>query len=221
MAISVKDILRNAEESLSRKRQWGNWWGGHGSHGSNQAASAPHRKSYPAPANNYSGENGRKQDETISTARQPTHVAVTEEPGAELQRLVEHGFSPEAARAALQHFDEWLVSDEGRAEMAIAEAAAHAAGNPILHIGDAVCLEGLVKTVEANGQHGVLTTFRTKDGRWRVDLNKGKWHWVRPPFIRPMLLKRIPFPELGAADAMDQTDAKKPPVQMSKVAAAW
>lgn len=157
----------------------------------------------------------------MKTAQQPTASLVTGQPDVELERLVENGFSPEAARAALRHFDEWLVSDEGKAEMAIAEAHAHAAGDPILHTGDAVRLEGLVKTVEANGQQGVLGAFRSKDGRWKVNLNNGKWHWVRPPLIKPMVLRRIPFPEIGAADTCDQMDAEGSPVQMSKVAAAW
>jgi len=218
MAISVKDILRNAEESLSKKRQWGNWWGGHGS---NPAALAQRWNSCPAPPNDYKDENGGQRDETTGIARQPARTAVTAQHSPELERLVEHGFSPEAAKAALQHFDEWLASDEGKAEMAVAEADANAAGDPILHTGDAVRLEGLVKTVEANGQQGVLTAFRSKDGRWRVDLNNGKWHWVRPPFIKPMLLRRIPLLEIGTADNVDQMDAGGSPVQMSKVAAAW
>ncbi|CAK9071306.1 unnamed protein product, partial [Durusdinium trenchii] len=52
---------------------------------------------------------------------------------AALERLVEMGLSPQAAKVAVRRLDSWLVSEDGRAEMAAAEAEASSAGEPILH----------------------------------------------------------------------------------------
>ncbi|CAK9071298.1 unnamed protein product, partial [Durusdinium trenchii] len=56
---------------------------------------------------------------------------------AALERLVEMGLSPQAAKVAVRRLDSWLVSEDGRAEMAAAEAEASSAGEPILHVGSA------------------------------------------------------------------------------------
>jgi len=123
---------------------------------------------------------------------------------AALERLViEIGLSPQAARVALRHLDAWLVDDYGKAEMASAEAAAHAAGEVILHVGDSVRLEGLVKNLDANGKRGKLTAYRADDHRWKVVLTDGQLFWVRPKSLRPLDMRRMPLPEPEDASGTD------------------
>lgn len=102
-----------------------------------------------------------------------------------LERLVSMGLSPQAARAALQHLDEWLVSDVGAAEMSTAEATAQAAGEYILHIGDRVCLDGLVKNASANGTSGLLQQYVAESQRWKVVLDNGKTYLLQSKFLQP------------------------------------
>mmetsp|Transcript_41301 Transcript_41301/g.88716 ORF Transcript_41301/g.88716 Transcript_41301/m.88716 type:complete len:472 (+) Transcript_41301:122-1537(+) len=105
---------------------------------------------------------------------------------AALERLVEVGLSPEAARVALRHLDSWLVSQEGHEEMAAAEMAARAASEPILHVGDRVRLEGLVKNTNVNGMVGTLLAYSAADLRWKVQLSDGQIFWTRPGLMKPL-----------------------------------
>jgi len=103
-----------------------------------------------------------------------------------LERLVSMGLSPQAARAALQHLDEWLVSDVGAAEMSTAEATAQAAGEYILHVGDRVRLDGLVKNAAANGTSGMLQQYVAESQRWKVSLDTGKTFLLQSKFLQPL-----------------------------------
>eukprot|EP00419_Tripos_fusus_P043116 CAMPEP_0172793190 /NCGR_PEP_ID=MMETSP1074-20121228/209354_1 /TAXON_ID=2916 /ORGANISM="Ceratium fusus, Strain PA161109" /LENGTH=534 /DNA_ID=CAMNT_0013630265 /DNA_START=26 /DNA_END=1627 /DNA_ORIENTATION=+ len=154
---------------------------------------------------------------------------------AALERLViEIGLSPQAARVALRHLDAWLVDDYGKAEMASAEAAAHAAGEVILHVGDSVRLEGLVKNLDANGKRGRLTAYRADDHRWKVVLTGGELFWVRPKSLRPLDMRRMPLPceedacatactgdGAGAGSSQGQPDRATGTASSFALAAGW
>lgn len=126
----------------------------------------------------------------------PTPLSSTEEDdlamrqhfGA-LERLVSMGLTPQAARMALRHFDEWLTSQEGIASMARADATAREAGESILHMGDHVRLEGLVKNSVANGKMAVLLAYVAESQRWKVALNDGKTYLLQPKFLQPVAVK--------------------------------
>uniref|UniRef100_A0A7R9ZZZ3 Uncharacterized protein n=2 Tax=Pyrodinium bahamense TaxID=73915 RepID=A0A7R9ZZZ3_9DINO len=141
---------------------------------------------------------------------------------AALERLVvEIGLSPQAARVALRHLDAWLVADAGKAEMAAAEAAAHSSGEVILHVGDSVRLEGLVKNKDANGKRGELAAYRADDHRWKVVLTDGQIYWVRPTLLRPLELKRLPLPNPDAAEGSREAAGESPTCQAIALAAGW
>ncbi|CAK0800203.1 unnamed protein product, partial [Prorocentrum cordatum] len=117
-----------------------------------------------------------------------------------LERLVvDLGISPQAARVALRHLDAWLVSEAGAMEMAAAEAAGHGSGEHILHTGDAVRLEGMVKNKSLNGTLGTLTCYAADTQRWKVMLPGGEVYWVKPKLVRPVEPRRLPLPEAGSA----------------------
>jgi len=121
---------------------------------------------------------------------------------AALERLVEMGVSPQAARVALRHLDSWIVGEDGEAEMAAAEGAAAAAGEPILHVGDRVRLEGLVKNSAVNGMVGTLLAYSADSIRWKVSLSDGQVFWVKPKLLKPLELRRRPLPHSGEPSAI-------------------
>lgn len=150
----------------------------------------------------------------------PTPLSSTEEDdlamrqhfGA-LERLVSMGLTPQAARAALRHFDEWLTSQDGVAAMARSEASAREAGEPILHIGDHVCLEGLVKNSAANGKMAVLQAYVAENQRWKVALNDGKTYLLQPKFLQPVAVKPTAYLqqlEEATATAASSPQASEP-----------
>jgi hypothetical protein len=85
--------------------------------------------------------------------------------------------------------DEWLTSKAGVATMANTEAIAREAGENILHVGDHVCLEGLVKNSSANGKMAALQTYVAESNRWKVALEDGKSYLLQSKFLRPVAQK--------------------------------
>lgn len=108
---------------------------------------------------------------------------------AALERHVAMGLSPQAARAAIHHMDEWLVSEAGVAEMARAEELARAVGEQVLHKGETVRLAGLVKNSTVNGKLAVLQMYSAESQRWRVALSDGKVYLLQPKFLQPYELR--------------------------------
>ncbi|CAE7033046.1 unnamed protein product [Symbiodinium natans] len=113
---------------------------------------------------------------------------------AALERLVEMGLSPQAAKVAVRHLDSWLVSEDGRSEMAVAEAEATNVGEPILHVHDQVRLEGLVKNKGTNGMIGTLEAYGADSHRWKVRLTDDQVFWIKPKLLRPLKMQRMPLP---------------------------
>lgn len=239
MGVSVKDVFRGVEGSLADGGKWAawpNWW---------QAAerreeprpSKPqteHRNLCPvatgvpgvlrsqvADTQNQLPSKHLRIEKSNPEARQAHNDLAMRRYCAALERLVDLGLSPEAAQSALQHLDDWVVGDEGKAQMAAAEAAIHAAGGPILHVGDAVRLEGLVQVKAANGKQGKLQTYRAEDGRWKVYLADGQVYWVRPHFMKPLVLRRLPLPEADAAESACREAMQKPGMQTTSLATGW
>lgn len=144
---------------------------------------------------------------------------------ASLERLVvDLGISPQAARVALRHLDAWLVSEAGTMEMAAAEAAGHGSGEHILHTGDAVRLEGMVKNKSLNGTRGTLQCYAADSQRWKVILPGGEVYWVKPKLVKPVEPRRLPLPEVGAAGspgAAEEAFAKRHAEQATALAAGW
>lgn len=148
---------------------------------------------------------------------------------AALERLVAMGLSPQAARAALRSMDEWLVSKAGAAEMARAEVMAREAGEPILHIGDHVQLEGLVKNAAANGKMALLQTYVAESQRWKVALSDGKAYLLQPKFLRPVAQR--PSAHLQQLEQADQLSPERssasgngneaPPAQVAALDGSW
>jgi len=94
--------------------------------------------------------------------------------------------------------------------MASAEVAAHANNEPILHIGDRVRLDGLVKNLAVNGMVGSLQAYSAESQRWKVLLSDNKVFWVRPKLIVPLEARRKPLiiPEdSGLAQADNSSEA--------------
>eukprot|EP00913_Durusdinium_trenchii_P001493 g1381.t1 len=138
---------------------------------------------------------------------------------AALERLVEMGLSPQAAKVA-----------------------ASSAGEPILHVHDQVRLEGLVKNKGTNGALGILQAYGAESHRWKVTLHDGQdgflvWQlecqcqkstvcvqavisdcfpipsppfgqtkthqppflsevfWIKPKLLKPLQLRRMPLPD--------------------------
>ncbi|CAE7940324.1 unnamed protein product [Symbiodinium sp. KB8] len=113
---------------------------------------------------------------------------------AALERLVEMGLSPQAAKVAVRHLDSWLVSEDGRSEMAVAEAEATSTGEAILHVHDQVRLEGLVKNKGTNGMMGTLEAYGAESHRWKVRLTDDQVFWIKPKLLRPLKMQRMPLP---------------------------
>lgn len=127
-----------------------------------------------------------------------------------LERLVGMGLSPQAARAALQHLDSWLVSEAGIRDMAAVEGAAEKQGEVILHLNDRVRLEGLVKNSAANGQEGTIVAYGAENQRWKVVLNgSGKAYWIKSKLLRPLELRRLPLEKSGSRPSLAETASPK------------
>mmetsp|Transcript_43035 Transcript_43035/g.67103 ORF Transcript_43035/g.67103 Transcript_43035/m.67103 type:complete len:516 (-) Transcript_43035:94-1641(-) len=143
---------------------------------------------------------------------------------AALERLVAMGLSPQASRAALRHMDEWLVSKAGADEMARAEARARELGEHILHKGDHVRLQGLVKNAAANGNTAVLQTYVAENQRWKVALHDGKAYLLQPKFLHPLLSRPPPqvadSSDIGTREASRQTSEPSEEFSLQAEAAA-
>lgn len=138
---------------------------------------------------------------------------------AALDRLVGMGLSPQAARVALRHLDAWLVDEAGALEMRAAEAAAQAAGQPVLHVGDRVRLEGLIRHVAANGKSGQLHAYRADDQRWKVLVDDGQVFMLQPKFLRPLEFSRATVPPLhSSAESASASPAR---TVAPELLAAW
>lgn len=135
-----------------------------------------------------------------------------------LERLVEMGLSPQAGKVALRHLDSWLVSEAGREEMAVAEAEAFASGEPILHVGDAIRLDGLVKNRETNGRLGTLEAYGAESHRWKVRLADDQVFWIKPKLLRPLKSKRLPLLDPSAPNRAGTDENAQ---QSKALAAAW
>eukprot|EP00435_Cladocopium_sp_Y103_P012300 s2023_g3.t1 len=129
---------------------------------------------------------------------------------AALERLVEMGLSPQAAKVAVRRLDSWLVSEDGRAEMAAAEAEAFSSGEPILHVHDQVRLEGLVKNKGTNGALGILQAYGAESHRWKVTLHDGQVFWIKPKLLRPLQLRRMPLPDPSPPEDTTHTEEAQP-----------
>lgn len=127
---------------------------------------------------------------------------------AALERLVAMGLSPQAARAALRHMDEWLVSKAGADEMQRAEDRSREAGEYILHKGDEVRLQGLVKNAAANGHTATLQTYVAENQRWKVALNDGKAYLLQPKFLHPLRALPSPLVADGGFQGAEDTSAE-------------
>ncbi|CAE7322841.1 unnamed protein product [Symbiodinium sp. CCMP2592] len=177
MEHGVHKFFTGMEESLSKITR-PSWLGG-GSGPSKQAPAPPvvhSKQEHPTPTP--SGEDD-------STMRH--HCAA-------LERLVEMGLSPQAAKVAVRHLDSWLVSEDGRSEMAVAEAEATSTGEAILHVHDQVRLEGLVKNKGTNGMMGTLEAYGAESHRWKVRLTDDQVFWIKPKLLRPLKMQRMPLP---------------------------
>lgn len=136
---------------------------------------------------------------------------------AALERLVEIGLSPQAARVAVRHLDSWLVGTAGKAEMAAGEASALASGEPILHIGDTVRLQGLVKNPTSNGQTGTLAAYGAENHRWKVVMQSNEVFWIKPKLLKPLELRRLSLPGPDAPEVSGDESAS----QSLSLASAW
>jgi len=98
-----------------------------------------------------------------------------------IERLVRMGLSPQAAKVALHHLDDWVFSPTGATEMGAAEVAAISLGEPILKVGDMVQLCNLdSKNAARSGRRGTLKAYGAENQRWLVNMDDdGKEYWVR------------------------------------------
>lgn len=143
---------------------------------------------------------------------------------AAIERIIDIGLSLPAARIALKHLDTWLVGEEGITEMAAAEEVAINAGEPILHAGDRVRLEGLVKNHETNGKFGVVEAYDAQSFRWKVRLvADNQVFWIKPKLLRPLEVKRLSLPEKRSSplERNDQTQLPSQEPEQVVLAAAW
>eukprot|EP00440_Ansanella_granifera_P043744 gb/GFBE01047404.1/.p1 GENE.gb/GFBE01047404.1/~~gb/GFBE01047404.1/.p1 ORF type:complete len:470 (+),score=118.87 gb/GFBE01047404.1/:1-1410(+) len=217
---SMKEVFRGVEESFSSmKFTRPSWMGG----GASSSTPKPAAKSdVPAAAPRGTAD---------STRQEATAPAANGAPGGEddaamrrhcaaLERLVEIGLSPQAAKVALRHLDSWLVCEEGKAEMAAAEAEAFNCGEPILHVNDQVRLEGLVKNKGTNGKLGVLEAYGADSHRWKVRLADSQVFWIKPKLLRPLEMKRMPLPEPSSPEKTGDEQAQAA-AQSKALAVAW
>jgi len=223
---SVKEVFRGMEESMSINLKFRpSWWGGGGGGGSPSREPAPAPAEPPAvsifqalagadPGPAASAPQSKSQSQSQNAGEDD--VAMRRHCAA-LERLVEIGLSPQAARVSLRHLDSWLVCEAGAAEMAAAEAAAFSAGEPILHVGDSVRLEGLVKNRTTNGRQGMLEAYGADSHRWKVRLNDGQVFWIKPKLLRPLEIKRLPLPP---PESPEQTGDEQA-VQSKNLAVGW
>eukprot|EP00439_Symbiodinium_sp_Y106_P060282 s2298_g8.t2 len=203
MEHGVHKFFTGMEESLSKITR-PSWLGG-GSGPSKQAPAPPvvhSKQEHPTPTP--SGEDD-------STMRH--HCAA-------LERLVEMGLSPQAAKVAVRHLDSWLVSEDGRSEMAVAEAEATSTGEAILHVHDQVRLEGLVKNKGTNGMMGTLEAYGAESHRWKVRLTDDQVFWIKPKLLRPLKMQRMPLP-LPDPSPPEHTTGEDEQVCSTSLAHAW
>lgn len=190
---SMNALFSGAQESFSSIKFMGarpasSWFGAVANTGALEAPpELPSKGSSPTAAARPAGRQPERQAHAEDDHAMRRHCAA-------LERLVDVGLSPQAARVALRHLDEWLVGQEGEVVMASAEAAAHCNGEAILHIGDRVRLEGLVKNVAVNGMIGTLQAYSAESLRWKVMLNDNQVFWVRPKLIQPLEIRRRSLP---------------------------
>ncbi|CAJ1395601.1 unnamed protein product [Effrenium voratum] len=175
---SMNEVFKDMKEHFSKFTR-PSWFGG-----SKHPVGHPAHVPGPAP--------GHPQAESSASAAKPEDDTPMRHHCAALERLVEMGLSPQAAKVAVRRLDSWLVSEDGRAEMSAAEAEAFNSGEPILHVHDQVRLEGLVKNKGTNGAQGVLQAYGADSHRWKVELHDGQVFWIRPKLLKPLQLRRGP-----------------------------
>jgi len=149
--------------------------------------------------------------------------AALERHGPALERLVELGYSPQAAHVALAHLDEWLASLAGRTAMAAAEAAVCAA-EPVLRFGDLVRLEGL-KTEQnrhVNRRLGFLRAWRADNQRWKVVLkDDGQVFYIKAKNLQPLRPHKICLPEVGEDSEAAAGEPSDVTAEARALASAW
>jgi len=227
----MKDVFRGVEESFSSmKFTRPSWLAGATSSSSKLAA----QQSAPSALRQVSNVGARATLVPTAESNAPAELlpntgeddAVMRRHCAALERIIDIGLSLPAARVALKHLDTWLVGEEGIVEMAAAEEAAITSGEPILHAGDRVRLEGLVKNHETNGKLGVVEAYDAQSFRWKVRLvTDNQVFWIKPKLLRPLEVKRMPLPEKGSPlEGKFGCDQTQPPSKEPKqvvLAAAW
>lgn len=201
---SVNEVFKDMKEQFSKFTR-PSWFGGSSKETPAQLAK-PVAGGQEAHAHNAHAHDPHPEDDT--TMRH--HCAA-------LERLVEMGLSPQAAKVAVRRLDSWLVSEDGRAEMAAAEAEAFSAGEPILHVHDQVRLEGLIKNKGTNGALGILQAYGAESHRWKVTLHDGQVFWIKPKLLRPLQLRRMPLPDPSPPEDTTHTEE----VASKTLAAAW
>lgn len=157
-------------------------------------------------------------------ANQGEDDAVMRRHCAAIERIIDIGLSLPAAKIALKHLDTWLVGEEGISEMAAAEEVAINAGDPILHAGDRVRLEGLVKNHETNGKVGVVESYDAQSFRWKVRfVADNQVFWIKPKLLRPLEVKTLSLPEKRSSppERNDQAQPSSQDPEQVVLAAAW
>lgn len=227
----MKDVFRGVEESFSSmKFTRPSWLAGATSSSSKLAA----QQSAPSAPRQVSNDSARATPVPTAESNAPAELlpntgeddAVMRRHCAALERIIDIGLSLPAARVALKHLDTWLVGEEGIVEMAAAEEAAITSGEPILHAGDRVRLEGLVKNHETNGKLGVAEAYDAQSFRWKVRLvTDNQVFWIKPKLLRPLEVKRMSLPEKGSPlegkFGCDQTQPSSKQPEQVVLAAAW
>eukprot|EP00930_Biecheleria_cincta_P058870 TRINITY_DN44668_c0_g1_i1.p1 TRINITY_DN44668_c0_g1~~TRINITY_DN44668_c0_g1_i1.p1 ORF type:complete len:502 (-),score=120.18 TRINITY_DN44668_c0_g1_i1:177-1682(-) len=227
----MKDVFRGVEESFSgMKFTRPSWLSGATSSSSKPAP----QQSVPSAPRVVSNDGARRTPVPAAESNAPAELlpntgeddAVMRRHCAALERIVDIGLSLPAARIALKHLDTWLVGEEGIAEMAAAEEAAITCGEPILHAGDRVRLEGLVKNHEANGKLGVVEAYDAQSFRWKVRMvADNQVFWIKPKLLRPLEVKRISPPQKRSSpqesSGCDQTQLSSQEPEQVVLEAAW
>ncbi|CAL1129043.1 unnamed protein product [Cladocopium goreaui] len=188
---SVNEVFKDMKEQFSKFTR-PSWFGGSSKETPAQLAK-PVAGGQEAHAHNAHAHDPHPEDDT--TMRH--HCAA-------LERLVEMGLSPQAAKVAVRRLDSWLVSEDGRAEMAAAEAEAFSAGEPILHVHDQVRLEGLIK----NKGWAFYRPMAQKAIAGRLLFTMV--FWIKPKLLRPLQLRRMPLPDPSPPEDTTHTEEAQP-----------